>query len=37
MKTLSLEISPYHGASSRRSEISPLLGAFAEMKRKRGE
>lgn len=28
---------PYHGASSRRIAISPLFGAFAEMKRKRGE
>lgn len=39
MKTLSGEISLYHGASSRRSEseISPRLGALVEMTRKRGE
>lgn len=37
MKTLSREISPYHGASSRRSEISPPCSAFVEMTRKRGE
>ena len=37
MKTLSQEISHRHGASPLRIAISPLLGAFAEMKRKRGE
>ena len=37
MKILSREISHHHGASSLRIAISPLLGAFAEMKRKRRE
>lgn len=37
MKTLSREISPYHGASSLRSEISPPCSALVEMTRKGGE
>ena len=37
MKTLSREISPYHGASPLRSEISPPGNAFVEMTSKGGE
>lgn len=37
MKTLSREVSRHNGASSLWIAISPLLGAFAEMKRKQGE
>lgn len=37
MKTLRREISCHNGASSLRIAISPRLGAFVEMTRKRGE